>query len=732
MRLRLIWKHPLFWLGLMVTIFIVISCFSSIVAYDNFRSTSATNEGTISQAVSSATFGHQVPFYESADCASRDRCSFLIVHTAFILYLAVPVYAVAPSTVTLLVLQSLVIAAAAIPLYWLTRQVTKSVGKSLFAAGLYLVWAPLLSTYTLHVETLLPVEILGLAALWQSGRYRWGLLAGLVAFLTFEVAPIFVFLVGLFFLVPYGERWARRQWRRWGRKESGETEESRRAAAWTAWARSVWGNREIRYALLLLVVSVVALVAVVTFRNFWGGSVLGIAQPPVTSGITSLFYGGSVISSASTSTVLGSSATAWTAEYWLIVLGLVGFLPFLSPRSLVVFGPWILFTFLTNSAHYTTLGDLYTMVDAGPIFIGVAYGLARVPWRSRGASPAVEPRSGRAEPPARSPRRFTLRGRSRAVGIGVLGVLAVVVGANLLLSPIDPALPGLGFRPGAPFISDYFNHSLEVTPGMEWADNLVASIPLHATVAVSATLYPLLGRFPYAIDMTPGLQPYADPAAMNRLPFNLTGGPQFVFIEETFLNDLQPKFAVVLSNPSDYGLRGYVSSTAIGPLLLYEQTYTSPAERYGPVLAELNGTYAPKAGLMTGPDGRFASNSSAPTGLEIRSAPKSNVTGEVWTGPAVFLPPGSYTVRFEVSATGAGLKSIPKVPVLSLEGVGFGTTVFNDTVLASAFVSGAWTSVSVDVTTVNPVPMLDLEGYALDGKVTVAVGSVTILPAGGT
>jgi len=728
MRWRLIWKHPLFWLGIMVTIFIVISCFSSIVAYDNFRSTSATNEGTIAQAVSSATFGHQVPFYESADCASRDRCSFLIVHTAFVLYLAVPFYAGDPSTVTLLVLQSLVIAAAAVPLYWLTRQVTKSVGKSLFAAGLYLVWAPLFSTFTLHVETLLPVEIIGLAALWQSGRYRWGLFAALIAFLTFEVAPIFVFLVGLFFLVPYGERWARRRWRRWRSNESGE---SRRAVAWTEWFRSISTNREIRYTLVLVVASVVALAAVVTFRNFWGGSVLGIVQPPVSSGITGLFYGGTSISSAPAGTILSSSGTAWTAQYWLIALGLVGFLPFLSPRSLVIFGPWIFFTFLTSSAHFTTIGDPYTVVDAGPIFIGVAYGLARLPWGFARGSTTSETSFHDAQPRDRLTGRFGARGRSRAIRAGVLVILAGVVGANLLLSPINPVLPGLGYQPGAPFISDYFNHSLEVTPGMEWADNMVSSIPLHATVAVSGTLYPLVGRFPYAFVMTPGLQPYSDTAALSRLPFNLTGGPQFVLMEETFLTSLQPKFSVVLSNPSEYGLRGYVSSTAIGPLLLYEQGTASPAQRYGPAIAELNGTFAPRAGLMTGPQGRLFSNSTAPTGYEIRSASKANSTQDVWTGPDVFLPPGSYAIRFEVSASGPGLTSNPNAPVLGLVGSGFGWTVPLKTVTASEFEPGGWTIVTASVTVESPVPMFSLEGFALNGKVTVAVASVAIVPADG-
>ncbi len=726
MRSRPIWKHPLFWLGLMVGVFVVVSSLSSIASYENFRSTASTNTGTIAQAVASSTYGYHAPFYEAADCAARDKCSFLLVHASFLLYLAVPFYALAPTTLTLFVLQSLVIGAAALPLYWLTRQVTGSATKSLFAAGLFLVWAPLFSTYSLHVEAVLPLEILGIAALWQARRYRWGLLAALAAFLTFEVTPIFVFFVGLFFLVPYGIRWLRgRASRGLSRARAGSDPSSERPT-WAASIRSAWSNREVRYTAILMAASVVAYGALLSFTNLWGGYLLGIAQPAPAGGI----FGFLSTAAGGPATPLSAATTAssalWTAEFWLILLGLVAFVPLLAPRTIVVYGPWIVFTFLTNSAHFTTIGTLYPLVNTGPIFVGVAYGLVRLPWPGGSAVPAPDLRKDVDRRDSES-RWLGRLARRRGWKAGLVAVLGTVVVVNVLLSPINPALPSLGYQPGAPFFSSYFNNTLDVTPGLAWTENMARAVPLSSTVAASPTTYPIVARWPYVIDMNGGIQPYADPAAMARLPFNLSGGPQYVFIEASFLSSLQPKFTNALSNASQFGLRGYVGSTAIGPILLFEQRYSGLVQRYGPTSPAVNSTSGPRAGLVTGPDGRLMANASAPGGYEIRTPPKQTSAGQIWGGPDIFLPPGTYSVRLTLAVSGALVKSDPTAPVLELVGTGFGASIPSQSIDGSQFPTTAWTTVAVSITTTTPIPEFDLEGYSVSTKVSVAVAALQIV-----
>lgn len=725
------WKHPLFWLGLMVAVFFAVSLYSGVVAYDNFGTANSTDAGVITQAVASTTFGHQAPFYESQDCLGGGRCSFMLVHTGFILYLAVPFYAIAPSTVTLIALRSFFVAVAAVPLYWLTRQVTQSRGKGLLAAGLYLVWAPTLAgdAFSLHLESLLPFELLSLAALWQAGRYRWGLVAAVTAFLTMEIAPVFVFLIGVFFFIPYVERAVRRHWikRNRERNDAPSPESPRPTVKGTL--REGLASRGVRYTLALMVAAPVAYLVLYSFINVWGAGVLGVTSPA----FKGLFYAGAATPSHGYSVLLTSSAAKYTAEYWLILYALVAFIPLLSPRALVISVPWIGYTFLTDISRpaFSTLGLQYTMVAAGPIFIGLAYGLRWIPFGGQ-RSPATDAEGTQnAVSSAGRPSPTRRRWRSRAVTSGIATVLAVVIVANVLFSPINPLLPSLGYRPGAPFKAGYFDHdSLVITPGIAWAEQLIANIPMNATIVASSPLFPLVANYPYAIVLELGIQPFTFPDKFARLPFSMPYGPEFVFIAKSDLRSLNTAFLQNLSDPRKYGERGYVASSAAGPLLLYERNYTGPTEYYGPPLGELNASYWPDQGLSAGPDGRVASSSTAPEGKMIRSIPKTNVTGEVWTGPGVQLANGNYVLHIEVSATGSSLLTDPNASVLGLVVAGTEPEPLNETFPASTFVSGVWTNLTVNFTAPSTIPEVDFEGFLLDTQVSIAIAYLTVQPSG--
>lgn len=730
MRLSTVWRDPRLWLGVMVALFVFVSLSSAVATFSNFAYAnwnSANNTGIVTQAVASTALQHNAPFYESWDCMHTDRCSFMLIHTGFILYLAAPFYALAPSTLTLVGLQSFVLGAAAFPLYWLTLQVTRSTGKALFAAGLYLVWAPLFSAFTLHLEALLPLETLSLAAAWQASRYRWGFVAALAAFCTIEIAPLFIFLIGLFFLAPYLVKLVRRAWARIRSRGSAPKPTGRWGSGWIRSIRSALQDRRLRNTLILMASSVGAIVVLFSFRNLWGYAVLGVPQPTIPAGAGGLFYDGGATAGAGLS--LTWSGFELVGLYWLIVLSLVCFLPFLAPRTLIISAPWICYTFFSHTQAFYTIGLEVTSVIAGPIFIGVAYGLARVPTRRRllsdrrpheteGAAVAVPST-------ARSPRRW----RSTLVANGVVAVFATVVVANVLLSPINPALADLGYEPPPPFLAGYFDHNFTITPGLSWATGLVTQIPKSDSVAADSLLFPLVANYPEAFVMLPhsNFQPFANASRTANLPFNVSSGPDFVFIDLGFLKDLQHPFAANLSNPQEYGLRGYVSSTAIGPLLLFEQNYSSTALRYGPTLTPINSSYWPRSGITAGPNGRFKTNASAAEGIEVHSNPKPTISSAVWSGPGIFLTPGSYSIQFNVSVAVAGKVGL-SVPVLGLVGVGFGPTLFNVTLPASMFSTGAWQTVIVNFTAPSPVPEFRFEGFQLNQNVTVAVSNETLQP----
>ncbi len=715
----------------MIAVAFAISLYASIVAYANFHTHNSSDVGIVTQAMASTTFGHQAPFYESYDCVIKDRCSFLLVHPGLVLYAAVPFYALAPTSITLFALQAFFVAVGAIPLYWLTRQVARSDRAALFAAGLYLVWAPLFAetAFSLHLETLLPVELLSLAALWQAGRYRWGLLVAVIAFLSFEIAPVFVFLVGLFFLLPHALEW----WRSRGSAIPTSPGPPRMATSrwgeWRASLRAALRPREIRYALLLMGCAAAAAVAVYSFMNVWGYWVLGVRPTAVAQGLSGLFYNSSTSPIQSFGTILHSPQTVVTIEYWLILFGLVGGLPFLAPRTFVVLGPWILYTFLTDSVKFSTIGLHTTLVAVGPLFLGVAYGLGPITeWWSRRSATISVPRAAAHGTTDLGPPSTFRPVRRRAARTVVVVALAAVVSANVLFLPINPLLPDLGYKPGAPFVGGYFDNPLTITPGLAWTEELLSHVPRNATIAADSAVFPLLANYPYAIVMEGGIWPFGEPA-LAQLPFNLSGGPQYVLVQADQLRSQNASTLANLSDPARYGLSGYVTSTAVGPLLLYERGFTGRATGYGPPFPEAPTTLTPRRGMVAGAGGVIENNSTSYDGAEIHSRSGDNSTSVVWSGRAIFLPNGNYTVMIEVATSGSGAGVRSTTPLLELVGAGFGATVLNVTVDRSSFVPGAWTNVTVNLSVPNPVPYFALDGYVLEPKAIVAVAAETIEPA---
>ncbi|MGB7124975.1 MAG: DUF2079 domain-containing protein [Thermoplasmata archaeon] len=721
------WERPRFWLAVMVVAFFCVSVYSGIVSYDNLQTANSTDAGIITQAVASTTHGHVAPFYESFDCEVKARCSFFLVHPSFVLYPAVPFYALVPSTVTLFALRSGLVALSAVPLYWLTRQVSKSPAKALLASGLFLLWAPtyLGDAFSLHLESLLPLELFTLAALWQSGRYRLGLVVALLMFLTFEIYPLFSFLLGAFFLAPYVARPIRSEWDRWRSGTPGRPLRMTIALGWQ-FARNSWRERPVRYGLVLMGSSVAAYILLALFINVLGAHLLGVAPPTVAPGITGIFTNPSSPATQSLSTLFTSPQTRDTAEFWLVLYALVAFIPLLSPRALILSVPWIGWTFLTDSDRFTTIGHQYGMIAAAPIFVGLAYGLQRVPLGRSSPGPAGAPTPPGTAAGRPGTVRFARRWRRPTPRTAWIGVLAALCVANGLLAPINPILPDLGVKLGTPFQPLYFDHGLVISSSFQYVEQLVAVIPHAATVLVGSPAYPLFANFPHAYVIGP-----RSLANTSNLPFNVSAGPEYAVLTEAALLTLAENTSRNISDPSLYGMRGYVGSTSQGPLLLYEKGYTGPAQLFGPPVPALLATFDAQSGLKPGARGAVAPDPSSPSGTVIESLNATNRTGLVWTGPNEFVSPGNYTLSVRVMMTGSNLSLEPKAHALRISVTGFGGNPVDETYNASNFPPGQWVSLAINFSLTEPLPSANVEGFLGEDQFSVAVAFVAIQPSVG-
>ena len=709
----------------MVLGFFAISLYSGIVSYYDFQTRNAGDLTIFMQALASTVHGAPTPFYESYDCMVKDRCSFLLVHPSLVLYVVAPIYAIAPSPIPLFAIQSAAVALAAVPLYLLTRDVTRSWPKGLLAAALFLLWAPTLSgeAFSFHMESFLPLELFGVAWLWQTGRYRSGLLLVLLSFLTIEVAPLFTVLIGVFFLLPGIEETLLSRWRRWRTRGVVSVRTAGIVARGIRFVRRAYQRTGVRYTLWLMGISIVAYVLLFLFMNVWGAHLLDVPAPPRQPGLAGIFYDSSSPVTQSIATILHSSQTVHTLDFWLLLYALLAFIPLLSPRALILSAPWIGWTFLTDSDRYVQLGTQYTLVAAVPLFLGLAYGLQRVPLgRSPSSDAAPDADRTRLSPsvtPVRMPRR-----PPRGLRAFWTAAISAVIIANVVLLPINPLLSDLRVQLGEPFQQEYQDHSLAVAPGLSWAQQLAGIVPPAATVTAPPQIFDLIANDPHAYVLLG--RSMENLTAI--LPLNLTRGPDDVLLYAGFLPSIGPNLSANFSNPALYGPRGFVASTALGALMLYQRAYTGVAEFFGPVLAPASETYYPDNGLAAGKAGEIRSNASAPNDLAITTVPGSHRAGEVWTGPGVLLLPGAYTVSLLAAATGPGVGVASAPPFLQVRIQGFAPPLINTSVPASDFTPGQWSTLSFQVSTSIPLLDLNVEGYLLNGKVGLSVGEVTITP----
>lgn len=551
---------PRFWLVLLVAAFFAISLSLSVLRLLEFQ-TGNWDLGIPMQALWSTNHGH--PLYEAGDYAQFGAGSWFEVHPSFLAVAIAPLYGVLPSAITLFVLQSGVVAAAAIPLYAIAKDVTGSERRALLTAGVYLVWPPVLSAnlFDFHLESFLPLELFTLFFLWRRGRYVLGTLVAILACVTIEVGPVFVAMIALFFLLPP----IRATWRD-VRSSVKLRVEGSAAKAWWDYGRSRIGpwlrTPRVQAALALGLLSVVAYVLLreVEANPAWvllaPVAVSGNpAVPPVGVGQLGLLLSRFPL------------ALPQKVGYWLLLYGLVAFLPLRALRTQVIVLPWMVETFFSHSS-FTQLGNQYGFLPAVPLMIGFAYGvkdlelapltdLAKLFRRS-----STRPDAATSSTSDRGARRL---GRPVAWTLFLVGVLVACV----LISPADPLVQTQASVSG-------YSVSYHSEPGYAQVQQMVSLLPSGATVLASNDLFPFVANdlHAYALLWTPTVLPY--------LPFNSSHLPTYVLVSSSQSGDVPAWLSPLLNEAPTYGILGWVYPTEAGEVTLYETGYTGAPQVWNP------------------------------------------------------------------------------------------------------------------------------------------------------
>ncbi len=616
-------RSPVTWLGVVVAVYFAASLALSLLRLSELH-TSTWDLGIFQQALWSGPL--RGPFYEAADFETAGVTSFFQVHPAFLLYALAPLYAAFPYAVTLLTLQSFVVAVAAVPLFFIGAQVTGSRWKGFASAGLYLVWTPTLAAnlFDFHLEAFLPVEVFACFLFWLRKQYLVGAAFAVLASITIEAGPVYVFLVGLFFALPPIREGVRQA--RIAIASAGSQSRSRAFFRYLGQSSAKWLRRsDVQASLGLMVAAVLAYYGL----RYAEAHAFGTAPSVFTA------FSGTAQSLFQLRLTLSNLSVGFynKVAYWGIILGLAAFLPFRAPRTFLLIAPWMGFSFLNVHAGNWELGFQSGFLYAIPVMIGVAYGLVglelRPPPRAMEAAASSPPES--PSPPAPSRSRTGWLGLDSSKPAPWMYGLFVIAGVSLALSPINPYMFGTG--------SGYLL-TIPDSPGYPNAQFVADMVPAGATVLATPDLFSFVADDVSAYTLTGivGGLPY--------LPFNASHLPAYVLITEKDRSMLPSWLSTDLYQPSRYGLLAWTGLSPRGVAMLFMFGYAGPAEAVAPIVPSYESFSGSQ--LVLDPSGTLSTGVASGCVYTIASTPKS--PGGIWNTAGQSLGTGNYSVEAVVSA----------------------------------------------------------------------------------
>lgn len=328
---------------LIITIYIIVFSVFTVERYNCYL-TNAWDLGVYNQAFWTTLHGKL--FYETPDLPSTPGGSFLGVHFAPILFLLLPFYAIYPSPVTLLFLQTVFVALGAVPIYLISDEVLKSRGKALAFASLYLSYPVVqaLNIYDFHIEAFLPFFFLSSFYCYLKGKWITYWIFIILSIITIDFAPIMIAAMSLVNILSNKEEILN--------LINGK-------------------NRKLEKHTLMAISTI--LVSAVSFPLILQASIIfsGKTSDVVTvvSGFLSPQRMGSI-----------SEEYMYLLQFWLFMICNLLFLPLFEPLFLLMSVPWFLVTILSSGMKtFHLLGYQYGgAFVAAPLFIASIYGAKRL------------------------------------------------------------------------------------------------------------------------------------------------------------------------------------------------------------------------------------------------------------------------------------------------------------------------------------------------------------------
>ena len=190
-------------LFIMATAYVLIITALAISSHNTFY-TNAWDLGIYAQALHT-TAAHGKLLYYTAELPGNPSGSLFGIHFSPLLFLLVPLYALFPSPVTLLVLRPIAIALGLIPLYWIIRErLPQNQHFTFLLAAIYLIYPPVTSPFWgFDVEVFLPAFFLFALHYLDKGRFLHASIFILLALMVNEFVPFIIMAMALYLLLTH-------------------------------------------------------------------------------------------------------------------------------------------------------------------------------------------------------------------------------------------------------------------------------------------------------------------------------------------------------------------------------------------------------------------------------------------------------------------------------------------------------------------------------------------------
>jgi uncharacterized membrane protein len=323
---------------IMVFVYIIALSAFTILKEEAFL-TSGFDLGIFNQSFWTALFKHRL-FYATGDISFNPGGSFFGVHFSPILFLLLPIYAIYPTVEILLVMQTVVLAIGAFPLYWMSRE---KIGENagVLVSLLYLLYPILIfvNSNDFHLEAF--TSTFFLFSVYYLEREEWSKfsLFLILAFSTLEFAPIIGISVAVYISILYFK----------GKFK--DNKKARKIILFTGLISVLW--------------FVLSLQAKVFFNN----------TSPVPSSFENLWLNPIGLVNVLT--------TQWQDKllYLLGIFGPLAFLPLLGPEALVMLVPWVGASFLSTYSLYYSVYFQYGGFVIPFVFVALVKAVERAKFR---------------------------------------------------------------------------------------------------------------------------------------------------------------------------------------------------------------------------------------------------------------------------------------------------------------------------------------------------------------